>query len=99
MLSLSVCHKSIFNALSLSVINSVLMLSLSLCHKFSFNALSLSIPDKPEKIGNLKPEIIRALTELFLIVENLAQEWGVEQDLMVETISEECLMNWFEKVN
>jgi hypothetical protein len=51
--------------------------------------------EKPVKNGSLKPEIVRGLTELFLIVENLAQEWGVEQDLMMETISEETILKWF----
>ena len=38
------------------------------------------------------------MTELFLVVENTAQDWGVEQDLMVETITQESLSQWLEKV-
>ena len=53
--------------------------------------------DKSDKTGVLKPEILRALTELFLVVENTAQDWGVEQDLMVETITQESLSQWLEK--
>ena len=32
------------------------------------------------------------------MVENTAQDWGVEQDLMVETITQESLSQWLEKV-
>ena len=49
-------------------------------------------------MGSLKPEITRGLTELFLIVENLAQKWDMEQDLMLETVSEDSILKWFEKV-
>ena len=56
------------------------------------------ISDKPDKMGSLKPEITRGLTELFLIVEDLAQKWDMEQDLMLETVSEDSILKWFEKV-
>lgn len=49
-------------------------------------------------MGSLKPEITRGLTELFLIVEDLAQKWDMEQDLMLETVSEDSILKWFEKV-
>ena len=54
--------------------------------------------EEKQKSPQLKPEIVRALTELFLVVENLAQEWGVEQELMVGTLTQEALHTWLEKV-
>ena len=54
--------------------------------------------DKGEKSFNLKPEILRALTELFLVVENTAIDWRMEQDLLVETITEDSLSKLLEKV-
>lgn len=55
--------------------------------------------DKGEKGYQLKPEILRALTELFLVVENTALDWRMEQDLLVETITEESLSHLLEKVH
>ena len=37
------------------------------------------------------------LTELFLSVENLSEEWGISQELMVETLTKEGLNKWLEK--
>ena len=37
------------------------------------------------------------LTELFLSVENLSKDWGVSQDLMIETLTREGLNTWLEK--
>lgn len=55
--------------------------------------------DKGEKNFHLKPEILRALTELFLVVENTALDWRMEQDLLVETITEDSLSKLLEKVS
>lgn len=57
------------------------------------------ILDKGEKNYHLKPEILRALTELFLVVENTALDWRMEQDLLVETITEDSLSKLLEKVS
>ena len=57
-----------------------------------------AMAEEKQKSPQLKPEIVRALTELFLVVENLAQEWGVEQELMVGTLTQEALHTWLEKV-
>ena len=65
----------------------------------------------------LAPEIIRAMTELFFVVENLAevsvpslrvmfcisttllwtQDWGITQDLLIDTLTKEGLSTWLEK--
>ncbi|XP_064406559.1 zinc finger ZZ-type and EF-hand domain-containing protein 1-like isoform X2 [Halichondria panicea] len=45
----------------------------------------------------LSPEIIRVFTELFLTIENLAEEWGISHDLMIRTITKEELNKWLEK--
>lgn len=45
----------------------------------------------------LSPDIVRVLTELFLSVEDLSKEWGVSQELMVETLTKEGLSRWLEK--
>ena len=59
----------------------------------------LTLSDKGEKTSHLKPEILRALTELFLVVENIALDWRTEQDLLVETITEDSLSQLLEKVH
>ncbi len=46
---------------------------------------------------NLSPDILRMLTELFLCVENLSEEWGSSQDLMLGTLTKEGLNKWLEK--
>ena len=43
----------------------------------------------------LVPPSVRALTELFLVVENLAQEWGIAQDLIVGLTTDEALRRCF----
>ena len=45
----------------------------------------------------LAPEIIRAMTELFFVVENLAEDWGITQDLLIDTLTKEGLSTWLEK--
>ena len=46
---------------------------------------------------NLAPEIVRLLTELFLCVENLSQEWGLSEELMMGTLTSEDLHRWLER--
>ncbi len=46
---------------------------------------------------SLSPDIVRVLTELFLCVENLSKDWGISQELMVETLTKEGLNRWLEK--
>ena len=81
------------------------------------------VDDKSKTQDQMAPEIIRAFTELFFIVENLAevrpahqreregthpspgpwtpllspQEWGISQDLLVETLTREGLHMWLER--
>ena len=44
------------------------------------------------------PEIVRALTELFLLVENVAEDWGMAQDHLIDMLTTEGLNTWLEKV-
>ena len=39
-------------------------------------------------MDSLKPKITRGLTELFIIVE---EKWDIEQDLMLEMVSEDSI--------
>jgi len=54
--------------------------------------------DDSQQGNTLLPEIIRALTELFLLVENIAEEWGVAQDHLIDMLTTEGLNTWLEKV-
>lgn len=44
------------------------------------------------------PQIARALTELFLLVENVAEDWGMAQDHLIDMLTTEGLNTWLEKV-
>ena len=44
------------------------------------------------------PQIVRALTELFLLVENVAEDWGMAQDHLIDMLTTEGLNTWLEKV-
>lgn len=46
---------------------------------------------------SLAPDVLRLLTELFLCVENLSQEWGQSEELMMGTLSSQELHRWLEK--
>ena len=56
-----------------------------------------SIDSRTKTQRGLSPDIVRVLTELFLCVENLSKEWGISQELMVETLTKEGLNRWLEK--
>lgn len=45
------------------------------------------------------PQIARALTELFLLVENVAEDWGMAQDHLIDMLTTEGLNTWLEKVS
>lgn len=68
-----------------------------------FDYIPLSLPHADTRRGkaqgqpSLSPTIVRVLTELFLCVENLSKEWGISQELMVETLTKEGLSRWLEK--
>jgi len=69
------------------------------CDLLVYHVTIMWSPDDDSQQGNtLIPEIIRALTELFLLVENIAEEWGVAQDHLIDMLTTEGLNTWLEKV-
>ncbi|XP_048575305.1 zinc finger ZZ-type and EF-hand domain-containing protein 1 isoform X2 [Nematostella vectensis] len=61
-------------------------------------ALYTKMLEKESSAGaapTLVPPVLRGLTELFLVVENLAQDWGMAEDLVVGFTTNESLKRCF----
>ena len=54
--------------------------------------------DDNQQVDSPVPQIVRALTELFLLVENVAEDWGMAQDHLIDMLTTEGLNTWLEKV-
>ena len=52
---------------------------------------------KTNMLLSITPEILRLMTELFLCVENLSQEWGLSEELMMGTLTSEDLYRWLQR--
>eukprot|EP00731_Ephydatia_muelleri_P019637 Em0012g462a len=54
--------------------------------------------ERKERTGYIRaPEIVRAMTELFFVVENLAEDWGITRDVLLDMLTKEELSTWLEK--
>ncbi|EDO48016.1 predicted protein, partial [Nematostella vectensis] len=58
-------------------------------------ALYTKMLEKESTAPTLVPPVLRGLTELFLVVENLAQDWGMAEDLVVGFTTNESLKRCF----